>query len=509
MSDSRPRDLTAYRGCIANADELLRGARGLLERDGLPRLAYHIAVLALEEIGKARMIAMQSAAERCGRETSLSIKANLDNHVRKLFWAIWGPSMGHELITREQIDENMGLAARLHEKRLAGLYVDRSQDGDVSLPMERIPSEEAAELLRFVTACIELARAADDVPDEQPEATERQIWFFDVTDDPERRNIVLGPTSMEKLKELGSVVVWVEWLKEIFAKADAEAKASLERELRREPDSREDAKPKWRTTIRLYSTTHSIRQKHLNEANEGLLWTKLRHVSGKPDQLLVDLLTRSDMKLEDLWKHNLILARRLVMALNVGSFGYFWFHEQLDRDSKQSGRFYESLVDLMTGKELKAHRTPSLRFEFAPRRVLGPAEINRWVLCFGSLLRCRDDEEIQMVERYLDGLTMIAKSDAHMAFEIQSVAAFYMALRHAMKAYGYWGDEPFQNAVYRFASELLPGTDDRQITRLTDVGEAVNTGRPVTHAMQMNDVGVVKALCDVYLLQAFRRRERR
>ena len=41
--------------------------------------------------------------------------------------------MGHELITGAQIEENMGLATRLHEKRLGGLYVDRFDDAGVSL----------------------------------------------------------------------------------------------------------------------------------------------------------------------------------------------------------------------------------------------------------------------------------------------------------------------------------------------------------------------------------------
>jgi hypothetical protein len=38
------------------------------------------------------------------------------------FWALWGPSFGRELITAEQIEERRGLARRLHNTRLAGLY---------------------------------------------------------------------------------------------------------------------------------------------------------------------------------------------------------------------------------------------------------------------------------------------------------------------------------------------------------------------------------------------------
>lgn len=47
--------------CLANAGDLLRGAHALVDRE-LPRLAYHLAVLALEEIGKASIFGMQSVS---------------------------------------------------------------------------------------------------------------------------------------------------------------------------------------------------------------------------------------------------------------------------------------------------------------------------------------------------------------------------------------------------------------------------------------------------------------
>lgn len=137
--------------------------------------------------------------------------------------------------------------------------------------------------------------------------------------------------------------------------------------------------------------------------------------------------------------------------------------------------------------------------------MLDRADLNRWVLCLGILLTYHQSPEVDMCERYLDGLTMIAKSDSHMAFEIQSVAAFYMALKHAMKIYGSWGDEPFGDALRRFTSEALSSVDEPHIERLLAVGESVNSGVPVPHAMNMNDVGVMKALCDVYLLRTFQR----
>src|SRR5687767_8437716 len=89
----------AIEACIANADELMIGAKKLFA-DRLYRLAYHLGVLALEEVGKSSILAMRYVARQGGRELPGSIGKALDDHVRKLFWAIWGPSMGLELITK-------------------------------------------------------------------------------------------------------------------------------------------------------------------------------------------------------------------------------------------------------------------------------------------------------------------------------------------------------------------------------------------------------------------------
>jgi AbiV family abortive infection protein len=138
----RAADRAAVAACFTNADELLRGARSLSAAD-MPRLAYHLAVLALEEVGKARILKMKIVSDRQGRELPPSIARALDDHVRKLFWAIWGQTMGQELVTGEQITSNIGLAQRLHERRVAGLYVDRTDDG-VSLPMGTITRRDRA-----------------------------------------------------------------------------------------------------------------------------------------------------------------------------------------------------------------------------------------------------------------------------------------------------------------------------------------------------------------------------
>jgi AbiV family abortive infection protein len=486
----------------------LRGARSLLDRDNLPRLAYHLAVLALEEVGKARILKMKVVSERQDREFPAAIARAMDDHVRKLFWAIWGPSMGHELVTREQIEGNIGLAQRLHERRIGGLYVDRTAEG-VSLPMGSIAADETDALLRFARTSIEIERVPPGAPEPErtPEEEERTRWFFDATDDAERRKLIFGGASMRKLHECADVRKWVTWLKETFETNEAESRAALDREMARVVDDRKTAQPKWRTTIRLYSASHSIRQKPLNNFNSGLHWVKFRAVSGKNNQLLVDLDAGSNLAITDVWQTSYFLSRRLVMALNVATLGHFWFHEPLDRDPKASGRFYERITDLQTKIDVGAHRNPPLRIEFGPPRALEDADLHRVVGCFAALISLHGPEEGAICDRYHDGTAFIAKTDSQMSFEIQGVAAFYIALKTAMSVFGYWqpSSESYPVALRRFCGESYKEFDLPHVDRLIDNGEVINTGRPVQHAMTMNDVGVMKAICDTYLIRTFRK----
>jgi AbiV family abortive infection protein len=105
--------------CVSNAEDLVKGAELLLAQN-LANIAYHLGALALEEIGKSEIMGVMQAAKV--REGEVSEK-HLDDHVRKLFWALWGPSFGRELITGTQLETYRGLATSIHETRLQALYV--------------------------------------------------------------------------------------------------------------------------------------------------------------------------------------------------------------------------------------------------------------------------------------------------------------------------------------------------------------------------------------------------
>ncbi len=82
-------------------------------------MVYHLSLLALEEVGKASML-----GARMINHNSLDgswLDRSLDNHRRKLQWAVWSPIVR---IDPTDFEAARQFAERAHAMRLASLYVD-------------------------------------------------------------------------------------------------------------------------------------------------------------------------------------------------------------------------------------------------------------------------------------------------------------------------------------------------------------------------------------------------
>jgi AbiV family abortive infection protein len=110
--------------CYTHATDLINAAARLLKDPATPNLSYHLALLALEEIGKARLIGGR-AAVGSARDSAWMDKW-LSNHSRKLLWALWTP---FGKIDPANFSEAKVIAERLHAQRLACLYVDPTAEG--------------------------------------------------------------------------------------------------------------------------------------------------------------------------------------------------------------------------------------------------------------------------------------------------------------------------------------------------------------------------------------------
>jgi AbiV family abortive infection protein len=95
--------------CVKHARDLLDSARAVMTT-GHPNIAFHLALLSLEELGRRRLIGLQGVAAHHPVPPARMQKLTLE-HNKKLFWCFFGPIPFAEKITKERLDGLTDLGA--------------------------------------------------------------------------------------------------------------------------------------------------------------------------------------------------------------------------------------------------------------------------------------------------------------------------------------------------------------------------------------------------------------
>ena len=172
--------------CLANAERLLESAMTVRSVPGCNHIAFNLAVLALEEIGKSILLFQESLEVKSVPRDGEEMRRPLDwieDHERKLFWAIW---FGDASLDWRTIPSHMDAARSLHFQRLRVLYFDPTQqDAQAEISDE------------YLTNCIDTAHArlqmekAKKYKDLSEQDRSDIQWFFIVSADPQFRPCLL------------------------------------------------------------------------------------------------------------------------------------------------------------------------------------------------------------------------------------------------------------------------------------------------------------------------------
>jgi AbiV family abortive infection protein len=500
MTDSLPSSIPpeirqVSAACLNNARKLLEGAQTLRDKN-LHNLAFHLATLVLEEIGKSRLVGIRYLAEL--KDEGAWAGKHASDHVKKLFWAIWGPTIGRDLITKDQMDTFFGLAKHLHETRIRGLY-SSADPGDFYVPEEAITADELDRLLALVENRLELEPSGwhERMDDE----TKKDFHFFMTkSEDPVWRRVIFSKQSMQRLVELGTPSKWIRWHREQFDQAAVVAQATAEKELSRDEPQRASAQEqKWSLKIRLVSKSHSVRPKPLNFFNDRLRWIRLYTVDGKKDQLLVEFTIPKQISIHALWWAGLGQARRFVTALNIGSMGFFWWYVP-----EQTSRYYETLTDLESNSTLVIARNPPLEIDWG-KRALTEEDWNRIFLCFAMIPSPDKREEHPPFDHYVTALALISKTDIHLGFVPQAFREFFESLRSALRIDTKWNDSEEYGGVFKaVATEMIGNAEE--VERLLALSERLMRDQPITEDdIKLEDVAELKLVCDAYFIRRFDR----
>jgi AbiV family abortive infection protein len=408
--------------CIANSEDALRAA-GLLLNKNANHIVFHLCVLALEEIGKIFI---------CFQNLSLDNSPNLENtkiplddHIKKLFWAIWGHFFMEEKITQQQLSEIKNVATKLHDRRLEVLYTDLSDTCKLS---EKITDKEVTSFISLAKDRLQLSKSEGDI-DENYKPSEAMDWFMKTTNISHKRTFIFGEKSQEKLIEFGDVSRWVMWLKEHFETEEKKLNEILDGELKKAKVIDASAvKPKWKMTFTFVSQSHSLRQSVFNSFNESYRFIKLSKGKGN-HTLIVEAIFGSNVPITELWGHGITFGKLFVAALNIASNGLFYWNISVDID-----KYYDKIWDLENKKELSARLENGFRIKWEDKQlVLLEKHLHLTMIVYEYFNLVYGGKDFEPVNDYIDALGMMAKTDIHLRLEKTSFIKFYESFLYALK----------------------------------------------------------------------------
>ena len=503
MADKLPPEQVYWRQrdlCLDHARDLITSAEMLLPASGgYPNIAYHLAILALEEVGKAGMLGAR-AVTKDGFDTAWMDK-RLDSHVWKLMWGVWAPTLSGKIDPKD-FEEARHFAESTHARRMAGLYVDYGEDANLAPPRAAVRPEHATSLLNLAKACLEM-ESAKGAPT-PGEGREELDWFLATVNDPVGQQRLFSQSFVKKHQEFGGDTrAWVRWARDEFKKIADDEKAHLQRELSRQASAPGHRKPKWLMKIRIQTPSHSIRQKVLNFWNDRIDSVKLRAVGNKSNDLLFEITIGDHIKVEQLFDFGLSFSRMHLVMLNIGTGGFFWYEL-----SGQAETYYESIRDLEAPRmSVAIGRTSGLAREWMQtgqngqrreRVALEEAHLNSAINALAVFGFLPDAEAEPIFGQYLQALALSAKMDLHLIVGNHARNAFMLALRRALVRFGDMKgeDEEVLPVLHRVMEPIIPTVEHR---------DKIFAGLESAGQGSIGEVIAVKWVTDLYLSLVARR----
>ncbi len=484
--------------CLGNAEKLLEAAKAV-SKPGSNHIAYHLTVLALEEIGKSSLLFVESIrmvppAPPDG-EPRRSPLDWIEDHERKIFWAIWLPDFGHDLDWRT-IPKHMELAKHIHEERLRALYFDPRDPG----AQIDFTDDIATSLIKFaeVRLNMEQAKIYRELNDEQKSNLQ---WFFLATDSEQLKPFIFSKGSMEKQIEFkDDREGWLKWLRKTIEDSQQAAIDLTNQEMQRvRPDGEEGFEDKWLFKIRLKSWSHSIRPNQLTQWNEKVAKIKLFHTDDK-SELIVQFTMPKSITMQTIWgagMHNCVV---FVSALNIATNGFFWWYLPTF-----VSKFYETLTDVESGGTVEIERVPALKIGWPHQALKDDVLQKQMMVVYGFIAGARE-KEFAVFHKYFGVLGLMAKNDMFFQFEYNLVVNFSECFEMAMNTYGDWDGKPdtFDAAVNAYYGKLPDS--EKFIEMVTEVRNFADQVRrqQVAEQITLEHVAKAKVLFDTYImLKAF------
>lgn len=471
--------------CLENAKTALRSAKEL-QYINANHIAFHLCTLALEEIGK--VIICWSNYCRSMESSKQKTMLAIDDHVKKIFWALWWPSFGSELLTVDQMNENKSFASTMHKRRLESLYTELN---DTIPSHEKVTDKELSIVLGMVDARLQMA--LDEEIIERPISEEMETFML-YTNEPEKRAFIFGEEAQLKLIEIGNVVKWVNWLIGRFYTEEQKMNSLLIAEINREIDfESEDAEiAKWEIKVKLNSALHSIRPNILKEYNEKFPMFKLnKGVDSKT--LILSFTLQKYIAVSNIWHLGFIASRIYVTALNIATNGVFWWHVPVDLD-----KFYESIKDLESNKKVDAKLITKLQWPEI-NQTLKFDDLALAILVNNYIANCYNKPEFIPFQNYMHAMSLMSKNDIHLRLEFEMFSILFTTFRDAIKKnQNVSENQDYRDIGFQQIKGMLNSRD--YYNQILQIGEAIINKEPINQSITLTEVIAIKQYLGIYLL---------
>lgn len=475
--------------CHKNAETLIAAAKSTRQPGSL-HISYHLAALALEEVGKASMILLDSLREDFDSLEERSLLEWIEDHERKLFWALWLTRFNQEADWKS-IPWAMELAKGIHETRLGSLYVDPR---DISGP-DSVTEKQLDALIQVAESCLLIERHKTLRELSEDEKSDLQ-WFFKASTDPEMKPLVFSSGSFKKQEELVDRGEWIRWLRRTFEDATRENEALREKELTRIPPSDETQyEEKFRIKIRLKTNSHSIRPSQIKEWNRTVEKAQFFTTNDK-SELIVQFSIPKAIQGATVWHAGFQYAMTFVASLNIATLGFFWWYLP-----QFTSKFYDSIVDVETNATLAVERVPDLKVVWPPSALKEPDYTRIGSVWAFVMTSSQEPAKAAVFTRYLMHLGLLAKNDVFGQFEPAIFIGLFGVLRHAMHVFGDWDgrEDGFEAAAERAFGLVRDDQFMVSFRGMWDVAKETMQGKNLSHPITLEEVAKAKIHFDFYL----------
>jgi AbiV family abortive infection protein len=483
------------KACLQNAERLVQSAKAVMKLPDSSHIAYHLAVLALEEIGKSTLIFQDSLDPKpLPHDPAGEPRSPLDwleDHERKLFWAIWLPVLDVNPDWRT-IPECMELAKEMHIKRLHSLYFHPS----FPEAQRQITPDETRRLIDLATVRLDMERMKK-YRELNVEDKANLQWFFAATAHPQIKTWIFSKGSLEKQAEFANERVgWIKWLRSVIEESERAAAELAKKEMVRvKPEGDDRYIDKWSFKIRLKSWSHSIRANQLTKWNDGVDKIKLFTTDDR-NELIVQFTMPKSIMFQDIWSAGMQNCMIFVTALNIATFGFFWWYVPTF-----ISRFHETIIDLDSNNGIDLDRVPQLKIQWPHQALKEEQLLQHLTIVFGFVAGANDPQR-EAYSRYFRALAMLAKNDIFFQFEHHLVDEFISSFEMALQAYSDWNGNPsaFDEVVTTLFKEMNGGEQLlKMIPDMRSVAADVRA-RKVARPITLEDVAKSKIIFDAYIV---------